>query len=508
MVIKNVPGHCFLLTLLLYSNICFASPKLLVFTDKNESELGRPVRVELYGISLKNKLSEINLSNLNKNFGIVTEYSTEGVNDPRWPKQAVQILRLKLYPRQTGNIIIPSLSTGNVHSTEKSLKVFAGPEGVPQFTISSSSPYERQQFIVQMKITSRDLTSRLTINDQINIPGFESSPLLFKRSRQNNGRYLLKTGWALTALKNGVHQLNLPPVEYSVSGVLRKKYYLPLQQLNIKMLPSYLPPTIPVAEISIQGNLSQNIFFKTDSVIYWDIQLKGELNNAYTLPPVLRQLKSNDKIKFFPVNSSRKTQAFENNLISSVNHSIPFKIKKSGFFTPPEIKLQYFDPAQGKIKSIVFKTKKLLALNAFWTVILAALLALFSFYTIRLIYFQWQGFQYSTAKQKEAINLLQNISAAEDIREAIRLLSEAEYWPRNTSLSQWSHNWSEKYLTDARFSKLVNSISQVCYAQYNKDRLNNIAKELTDIINNKKPVKPFVIRKVSKFSRYRNMQLK
>jgi len=68
----NLKNLIVLVLTLLSSNICLASasasastkltyPQLILITDKEESELGRPIRAELYGISLKTKIANIKL---------------------------------------------------------------------------------------------------------------------------------------------------------------------------------------------------------------------------------------------------------------------------------------------------------------------------------------------------------------------------------------------------------------------------------------------------------------
>ena len=197
-------------------NVCFAAAQLVLFTDKTETELGRPLRVELYGIALKNKLTEIDLNALKKEFGVVVDYSTADTRDARWPNKSVQIMRFKLYPRQAGKNVIPVLSIDNIFSQKKIISVSNGKTSIPDIRLSSNKPYEQQQFLVHFKLISANSTARLKINENSVVNGFESLPLPFERIRQENGTYLLQTGWALTALKSGPQQLELPPVEYSV----------------------------------------------------------------------------------------------------------------------------------------------------------------------------------------------------------------------------------------------------------------------------------------------------
>ena len=311
----------FLLTL--FSSISLAEQQLILFTDKTESVIGRPIRIDLYAISLKEKISEINLRPLKHNFGVVTDYIISETTDKRWPGKSIQILKLKLYPRKTGKIIIPRISSDGIHTTEKTLNIIKGKPDLPEIKFSKKTPFERQQIIVTFTVNSTESTSRLSLMDTIESRNFESIKLPFKRYKIKPGVYQLQIGLSLSALKSGSLSLELPPIEYSVSGVSRKKFYSPIKDINFKPLPSYLPPTIPVGKVSIQSKPPSDKLLKSESIYYWNVSLKGLLNSTYELPAILRQLKSNSNIKFFPAESIRSSNTTVNSLISIVNHSIP-----------------------------------------------------------------------------------------------------------------------------------------------------------------------------------------
>ena len=478
-----------LLTLLL-NNICYSSvninsEKLILYTDKTESILGRPVRVDLYGINLKTKITDINLAVLNKNFGVVIDYVINNTTDKRWPNKKLQILKFKIYTRQTGSVRIPKIQAGHISSQEKTLLVTEGKTSSPLISSPGNKPYEQQQFIIHVQVLSTDLTSRLSIDKNAVIDNFASIPLPFERSKNKEGMYVLKTGWALTALKSGQLNLKLPPVEYSVSGVSRKKFFLPSKRINIKALPLYLPPTIPIGKISIQSELSQNGLLQSESISYWNIKLTGNLNNSYKLPPVLRQLKSNSQIKFLPVNSTRSIKTTNNSLISIVNHSIPFKALKSGFLTFPEIQLQYFDPVNGKINTLTHKAKGFFVLSIFWRTLFSLIIALIFIYIFRRSYKKWESFKFSQAKREQAIQALQD-KKVESIRKSIRLLTEAESWPQNITVTQWGEYWKNKSQVNDSFDNFIEKLSSYFYSASEEHNVNELSLQLLTLIKNKK----------------------
>ena len=246
----------------------------------------------------------------------------------------------------------------------------------------------------------------------------------------------------------------------------------------------YLSPNIPVGKISIQSELSHKGLLQSDSIAYWNIMLAGNLNDSYKLPPILRQIKSNSQIRFLPANSTRSIKKTSNSLISIVNHSIPFKALESGFLTFPEIQLQYFDPANGKINTLTYKTKRIFSLSLFWRIILIFLFTLLFIYIFKISYKKWEGFKFSKIKREQAILLLQknNIS---NIRESIRLLSEAENWPKNITITQWGEYWKNKYKVNDGFDDFVEQLSTCFYRTAEEHNTDNLNFELLMLIKNK-----------------------
>ena len=481
-MVKLFTQYIVSLLLILISYSALAAPQLKVYSNKVETELGRPLRVELIGIDLTNKLTDINLKSLNKHFGVVTDYFIADANDPRWPNNTVQILHLKLYPRKTGQLTIPALKIHRIQSKPIDIKSHKGKTSIPKVRFSSDSPYIRQQIIVTINILSADSTSRLSISKDDNISGFESQPLAFKRSKQKNGQYLLQTGWALTALKSGTQQLQLPPLEYSVSGVARKRFFFPETVLKIKALPNYLPPTIPVGEVSIQSNLKQRYFLSSDTIYYWELSLKGQLNNSYRLPPVLRQIKNNSEMRFLPINSQRSVNRTDKSLTSQVSHSIPFKPTASGVLDFPQIRLQYFEPESGTIKSVTHQADNIFVLNLFWKIFTGALTLLFLAWLFIQALKKWQRVQFTKLKYQQAITLLTQQENAQAIRESLKLIAEAEYWNTNLTITQWCQLWKNKYKTDSEFNLSCAKLSSLCYQHQSNNISINVSKTLLNLI--------------------------
>ena len=460
--------------------------KLFLFIEKSDYMLGRPIRAEIYGVALKTKISDINLSKLNKNFGVLTDYSVNSTRDKRWPKQSVQILKFKLYPRYIGKLTLPQLNINDLKTKKRTIDVSIGETGEPIIFSSTNMPYERQKFIINISIKSDNATSRLSIRDDFNINGFESTTLPFSRIKEKDGTYTNKIGWALTALKNGEQKIELPPIEYSVSGVLRKQFYLPHKIINIKALPSYVPPTLPVGEITLQNHLPLTWLIQPDTLVYWNINIRGEVSNAYRLPAILRQLRSNSDFKFLPVSSKHSNEISSDNLLSVTNYTIPFKALSSGFLKLPKLTIQYFDPNTGEIKDTVYKSSRIFVLGLFWQVILITFVLYLIYNLLNIIYKKAIKLKISTQKRTKALGNLQEINNATQIKKSLQLIAEAECWPKNLTISQWGNYWEKKYQVNNGFNDLIQKISSFCYSLETNSDINELGLQLYNIIKNRK----------------------
>ena len=486
--ITNI-GVVSLLVLLSYinPNVAFSkTSKLLLLVEKNKHILGRPIRAELYGVALKTKITDINLSKLSENFGVLADYSVSDTTDERWPNQSIQILKIKLYPRYIGKVIIPHLNVNNLRTKKREIEVSTGETGEPIISLSNNIPYERQQFILNVSIKSDDSTSRLSIREDFKINGFESTSLPFSRIKEKDGTYTNKIGWALTALKNGEQKIELPPLEYSVSGVLRKQFYLPHKVINIKPLPSYVPPTLPIGKITVQSQPPLTWLLQTDTLTYWKINIRGNVNNAYRLPAILRQIRSNSDFHFLPVNSKYLSEISTNNLLSVTNHIIPFKSLGSGYLKLPDLTIQYFDPNNGEIKDVTYESSRIFVLGLFWQLILSAFALYIIYILFYFIYIKAVKFKISLAKRTQALESLQEIKNTKQIKESMRLIAEAECWPENMTISQWGNNWKNKYQVNDSFDDLMQKISSYLYGLESNSDINKLGLQIYSLIKNKK----------------------
>lgn len=476
---------------IIMSPVSFATPQLLVHTDNNEIEYGRPLRVEIIGIELKEKLSAINIKPLYEQYEVIPDYSAHNVRDKRWPNQTVQRMQFKLYARKTGKITIPVLSVGNVHSKEKHINVIPGNTQLRDINFTSQTPYVHEQVIVKITLQSDSSNARLNIRKSAKNSSFDVVPLEFSRKKSEKNKYFLEVGLSVTPLVSGKLAFILPAIEYSVDGVLRKLFYFPTQSINVHQLPAYLPPTIPVGPVSVDSKIPATDIFTTGSLYYWTIKIIANTSNTYRLPPVLQQIKSNSTIQYFPAESIRQTYITQGKTVSEVKHVIPFKILSSGIFQLPILQLQYFDPDSGTIKSSYYRVPKAYALSLFWKASLSFILSILAIVILTKLYQAWTRWKSSAEKILRAKELLHNAENLSGIKDSLKLIAEAEHWPVNTTLTQWQKCWSEKYISNKHFTELITEISEASYKNNEDINFSRLGNEFLNVIQTRKRIRRF-----------------
>ena len=98
---------------------------------------------------------------LHKDFGVVLDYTISNTTDARWPGKYIKILGLKLYPRKTGELIIPGLVHNKSISKTQLIEVSPGKLAPPILTITPEKITEKQQFLIKATYVTSEITARL-----------------------------------------------------------------------------------------------------------------------------------------------------------------------------------------------------------------------------------------------------------------------------------------------------------------------------------------------------------
>jgi len=334
-------------------------------------------------------------------------------------------------------------------------------------TVSSTSVWEREQIIIKVDITTPDLFAGLQL-ESFRIKGLDSYPISPTTSRiQINGKKYarLQAGWVMYPIADGSYEIRLPDIQYELNGVIRDTIPIPVFSVKAKALPAYIPPTLPVGTIAIESHFPDKLI-NTNTLAYWKLSLKGNGLPAQWLPAVLRQLKNNDDIRYSPVTSERSNMVGVNGMQSQVTHTIPLKALTNGALNLPTLRVQYFDPADGRLKTLVIeKTHGIYALSYGWRAVILLVLGGLLYMIVK----QLGEYGHRRWLKRKRINLavdqISRSTTLHDIRSALNQLALAENWPDNLSISAWYCLWNSKYRHQPDLDNLLNNLSIACYSK-------------------------------------------
>lgn len=355
--------------------------------------------------------------------------------------------------------------TADVHSEPATITVAqARSQGVVLTVtpkISTTRPWVREQVLVTLEVITPDRFASLVIEPQP-LPGFEVIPLASERERietADGERTRLRIGLALFALLPGTHRMSLPPVQYRLDGGTRRLFLLPEPILEVKALPPYVPPTLPVGRINIETALERNGSLRPGELAILRLRLKAKAMPSHWLPPLYRSLSSNEQVRYLPPQSdySEATDSFGVNAMAE--HRIPLSALGQGRLALPTLKLDYFDPATGRLERIVHQPPRPIVFGFSIQIAIVMLILVGILWAAPKL---WRSATWLLRCRRERRAALDDLARAEDaatLRAGLRRYAAAAGGPSNISLGQL-----QQQLGEAVKPEMIKTLSVASYA--------------------------------------------
>jgi len=442
-----------------------ADARVWVELETPTVELGQPLRGAVYTSGIEQGVARADLRPLERDFALGETAELASSRGQPEAGGTQHGLSFTLYPRQSGVFTLAPLTLAGVQSEPVAITVSeAHSQGVALSVtarISSTHPWVREQVLVTLEVITPERFASLEIEPQP-LPGFEVIPLPGERDRVETAegeRTRLRAGLALFALTAGSHRLALPPVRYRLEGGTRRLFPLPEPVLEVKALPPYVPPTLPVGRVSIGSRLEPEGVLGTRALGFWHIGLQADAVPPHWLPPVQRMLVTDEAIRFLPAQSDYSAAADSTGLHARAEYRVPFIPLADGRLALPALTVQYFDPSSGRLERVVHRPARPLALGlAARLAAGAVMLALLLWGAPRL----WRRGIALWQRQRDRRAALLELSEAADaaaLRAALRRYAAAQGGPANLSLSAWQQRYGSKDQTEEIRSLIAASYS-------------------------------------------------
>jgi hypothetical protein len=189
------------------------------------------------------------------------------------------------------------------------------------------------------------------------------------------------------------------------------------------------------------------------------------------MPPVLRQLKSDQATTFLPAGSEHSIAHAPAGIQARVSHEVPFKPAENGRSMLPVLRVQYFDPETARLETVRHQPQGLWIIGMGWRILIGLLLLALLSVSVKIPHDGWAAWRQRTNARRTALASMAASKDARMLRDGLRQFACAEGWPANLSLSGWLARWQKRYSADEKVAGLLGELSQVSYA---RDRAGDI----------------------------------
>lgn len=278
-------------------------------------------------------------------------------------------IRLRLTPKQPGQIEIPQISSGGLRIPAQTLNVEPNELVNIEWQRPRSQLWQGEWAVWQAKVEVSDPGL------PVEMEGLEHPDIRFSEQaiQQTIEDHRTAEFVFVQRLANTNTKLNPPVIRVQNRQGLRWQFFAPEKDYQIQSLPSYVPPQMPVGEFNWQVN--RPLWNSTGALESIDIKLTGL--NASRLPDLRDQLTRDEAINWLTPQTSKTEALGLNGRTETQTLRQPYRISESGWGYYDEIRVQYIDPKTGKLMDLVQPAELYIALPSwvYWIAYAVLMLA-------------------------------------------------------------------------------------------------------------------------------------
>ena len=436
------------------------APGLSVSVSRADKQWGQYMRVTLRyrGNQL---LRDINLDSWRQIAAISVE---DEYRDSDEKGRDSQVMQLRLYPREIGIHQLPSLQLGTANSQILTLTstppVVERSQLILNWEVSKTKAWQREAILVQVQLVTSDYSAHIKL-DNIKQQQYISKTLHTETIKLPDGRYQHQSGWVIHSIEAGLQTLALPVIRYQLSGSDRRRFHLPLLDLNIQALPTYLPPILPIGKLDIDSQI-----IKSDSnKPVWNIQINTSGLIPYGVPGLDSQLSDINKQDIANIKLYSKQYMDNDKHDNQYNYETPLPEWLMPIGQDIQIRLRYFNPDSGRLEEITHSLSRAWTMPAWaWVLLTIILIAIVSIaglktypYLMTLI---------------DRIKLRNDIKHAKTAYELRRLILTSN---NCITLSQWAGDQSIKL-------RIIKELNSYCFSKVNHNKIKKLKYEIVPVI--------------------------
>lgn len=439
-----VGKYCWRVVVLLCSMLLVqtvAASDMHITLERTTVELGHPIWLTITSDQTAVSLNRLDFTPWQGKVVLPRSYDVNLIDNNQR-----QSLRLRVYPMHKGQLTLPGLHFLYHTTAPLTIQVIAAQDPKQhspidfEYHISTNKPWQQQQVIVACTITMQDHYAVFTQPLLDRRSDLQVLPMQVQHqlhSQAGRRHTVYKLGWIVTPTLAGKRHLQLPPIQYVRDGVVSHRFYVPPLTLAVQARPAWLPGTIPVGKVRVIHYGIAGSWLNSDVLAHVHLQLQLDGMQSDMIPAYALQLHSDRQLRFYAAQRQLQTVIDHAGIQHRLTDDIPVVAKHIGMYRLPPLRVQYFDPASGTLKTSTVPGPSVIVLNG-WIkgallLLLAALLLWLLRVTLRYLARAWRRYQ----TYQLALRQLQQTDSLFALKLAMQTMAQAEGWSRNLTYRQW-----------------------------------------------------------------------
>lgn len=434
--------------------------------ESTQVQLGQPVWLTLESRQTAVPLDNIDLSPWQGKVVLPRRFDVSRSEDQR-----TQRLRLQVYPLHAGRLNLPALHFMQQTTPPVQVEVTPARDSkhdspiLFQYHVSTLQPWQQQQVIVACTVT---LATQYAVFRQADedVKTVQLLPMqVQQRTYAEGGRSMTeyRLGWVILPQRPGNLHLQLPPVEYVQDGVVTHRFFVPPIDLAVQALPAWLPGTIPVGQVRVTHYDIASRWLDSSVLSRLRLQLQLEGVTDDRIPAYAMQLRSDGQWQYYAARTQLDTSSDHNGLHQQLRYDIPLLAKHIGLYRLPALRLQYFDPDSGTLRTALIKGPVIVIINNGLKLILLILVLWLLWRPLRSIWRWLLRYRHRYRTYGLALQQLMRADSLAAIKSVMQTMAQAEGLSSNLTFVQWRTRMQGKVPFAQGLA--VSDMNAACYGQ-------------------------------------------
>jgi len=337
--------------------------------DRNELVMGEYVTFKLSLLNSDTRLRaegvspNVDLTLLSDDFELGVPRAENRFNIQRSRGRSTSSITIELFPRQPGELTIPSFQVDGLSSDAITISARPRPlQPAPEVFIrsgaSTTTPWLGEQVTAYLDIYHRiaidsarlgadpEFESKTELNGLKKLP-LKKLPTVERHEQQQGFDYsVMRVTWAFHATTHEPLTLYLPDLWITTTDGQRLRFPAQVHHISTKPLPDYLPAGLPVGTLTLQQSAITTPIRAAETAL-WNIRINTTALES-TLPQQLPMLQSTNRYQLYHDRPRITTDATSaDGLRHRATYNISLLPHQSGALTTPDIEINYFDSHLG-----------------------------------------------------------------------------------------------------------------------------------------------------------------